>query len=346
MNKGVPVFILLFIIMGAVAYVEVHSYFKGSSSTTTLAGSSSSITIPTSNQTTTIFNLSQYVINCGNFNLYLGSSGSNISGKCRGNGSLIGLWIAAGNAGTERVTITAGNTTYVNQSSTYACKTFYENFTLPPQIYKVTLYSGSGGGSCGSTSLTLNTTTIPPNVVRNFVYNGNFGTGTFVGWQATGSGFGTAPLNITRADKRLCYIGEPWSGYNGTFFATTFNCGVSTGPGNITSSPFVVNPSKPFLNFKVISPDDSFLYAEVLVNNTPQIIAHYNTYNTSLDFNASSTFRNATMDLSYLVGKVVRVRVVASSSSELHFIAVGDFAISSRPLQQQGIISNITYNFT
>ncbi len=346
MNKGIPVFIILFIIMGALAYVEVHAYFKKPARTTTSIGSNSTTINASKPSSTTIFNFSQSVVSCSNFNLNLAAENSSTTGRCRWTGGLIGMWVAAGNSGAELVTITSGNTTYVNQSSTYACKTFYENVSLPAQIYNVTLRSGLGGGSCGNAALTLNKTTTPPTIVRNFIYNGNFGTGTFVGWKVTNAGFGTMPLNLTQANKKMCYIGEPWLGYNGTFFATTFNCGVSTGPGNITSSPFIVNPSKPFVNFKVISPDDEFLYLEVLENNTPKILAHYNTYNTSLDFNAASTFRNATMDLSYLAGKAVRIRVVASTSSELHFIAVGDFVLAARPLQQQGIISNITYNFT
>ena len=126
--------------------------------------------------------------------------------------------MAAGNSGTEHVTITAVNSmrsnsigtnnttansiiTYVDQFSAYTCKAFYENISLPAQTYNITLRTGSGGGSCGSAVVTLNTTTTPPPIIRNFVYNGDFGTGTYAGWDVTGTGFQTAPLNIAQANN-------------------------------------------------------------------------------------------------------------------------------------------------
>ena len=283
--------------------------------------------------------------------MYSIAANSIVSGQCTWSGGLIGLWVAAGNSGTERVTITANgiganSITYVNQISAYTCKAFYENVTLPAQTYNVTLQTGSGGGSCGSASVTLNTTTTPPPTIRNFVYNGDFGTGTYGGWDVTGAGFGKGPLNVTLANSESCYMGQPWSGYNGTFFATTYTCGSGSYQGNITSSRFLVNPRKSFLNFKVVSQEDSYLYVELLENNTPEIVAHYNTYNLSIDYASSSTFRNVSMDLSHVAGKVVRIRVVSGVTSEMHFIAIGDFVLASRPVQQSGIIANISYNFT
>ena len=87
------------------------------------------------------------------------------------------------------------------------------------------------------------------------------------------------------------------------FFATTYTCGYETSPGNLTSSRFIVNPKLPFLNFKVISPDKAHLYIEILENTTPKVIAHFNTYNLSIDSVSSSTFRNASLDLNYLYAK-------------------------------------------
>jgi hypothetical protein len=348
MQKGIVAFIILFIIMLILAYTATHSYFQQSISTTTIAHGAST-TIAIQNSTTTIaMNYSQ-IGNCSDFSVYSYNALSAVTGKCAWKGGFIGLWVAAGNFGTERVSIIgANNVTYVKQISDYNCEAFYENITLPAQDYDVTLLTGSGGGSCGNAVATLNTTTAPPTTIWKFVYNGDFGTGTYGGWKVNGTGFGPGPLNITAAStaNELCYIGQPWSGYNGTFFATTYNCGVSTSPGSITSSPFIVSPKKAFLNFRIISPEDSFLYVEVLENNTPEIISHYNTYNTSIDFNASSAFRNVSMDLSHISGKVLRIRVVASTSTSQHFIAVGDFALSAKPVEQPGVIANITYNYT
>jgi hypothetical protein len=344
MNKGIVAFIILLVILLILTYTATHfSFLQSPSKTTTVLGSSSTIAGTTSIEQ----NYSKHFSSCDNFILYSKSVNSTVTGECTWDGGLIGLWVAAGDSGTEHVTITgANNIIYANQISTYTCESFYENVTLPAQNYNITLRTGSGGGSCGNAIMELNTTTTPPTIIRNFIYNGDFGTGTFAGWNVTGKGFGTRPLNITYANNEICYIGQPWSGYNGTYFATTYTCGVATAPGNITSSSFIVNRTKPFLNFKLINPEDNHIYVEVLENNTPEIIVHYDTYNESINVNSSSTFMNASLDMSHISGKVVRIRVVSSTINQLRFVAVGDFTLSSKPVQQPGIITNVSYNFT
>jgi hypothetical protein len=261
--------------------------------------------------------------------------------------SILGLWVGSGDSIRESVMIKgADNKTYVNQSSSYDCLTFYKNFTAPAQNYTFSLSSGPAGGSCGSTIAKLNTTTVPPPTVHNTVYNGDFSSGQYTGWSRSDAGWGDAPLNITFAnnDIKRCYLSRPWSNYNGTFFATTDTCGTSVAPGNLTSSQFYVNASAPFLNFKIISPYNNGMYVEILQDGAPKIIVHYNTFNMSFSTYASSTFSNASISLSTLVNKVVQIKIVSNLVSQPQdFIAVGDFALSDRPVQQQGIWTNVTF---
>lgn len=337
-------------VLAIVAYMETGFQIKPipGIGTTTLK---TSTTIPGNavGSTTTINNTNQ-LYPCENFNLSLSGFNSLVRGSCIYSGGTLGLWVASGNTGREAVTIkgAADNRTYVNQSSVYGCMTFYQNFTAPAQAYKITLRSGPGGGSCGVTraSMKLNRTTTPPQEVYSVFYNGDFGSGQYNGWTLTTPGFGSAPLNITHANSNTvnCYLNQTWRNYNGTFFATTYNCGLSITAGNLTSSRFYVNASKPFLNFRIISPENRGLYVEVLQNNTPRIIAHYNTFNMSIGYSAVSTFSNASIPLATLANKVVQVRVVASVvGKQTSFIAVGDFALSNRSVQQQGILTNMTF---
>ena len=200
--------------------------------------------------------------------------------------------------------------------------------------------------STTTTTLPVNTSTIPANAtVYQNVYNGNFSKG-YSGWNISGKGFGTAPLNITHANTAnvMCYLGTPWANYNSTFFATTYNCGLSNVNGNITSSYFKV--VKPFLNFRIISPQDKGIYVEILYNHMPYIIVHYNTYNNTLYTNSSSTFRNVTIPLEPILGKVVQIRVVAKTLKQQTYIGVEGFGLSNAPHEDIGVIENITTNST
>ncbi len=326
------------------AYLETGFNFMQGKSTTSFVSTVATTTIPNGyfNATTTIY----YGSACNGFELQLPAPNSVSVGNCRvTSNSILGLWVGSGDSTRESVTIRgADNKTYVNQSSSYGCLTFYKNFTAPAQNYTFSLSSGPAGGSCGSTIAKLNTTTVPPPTVHNTVYNGDFSSGQYTGWSRSDAGWGDAPLNVTFADKKGCYLNRTWSNYNGIFFATTYTCGTSVAPGNLTSSQFYVNASSPFLNFKIISPYNSGMYVEILQGGAPKIIVHYNTFNMSFSIYASSTFSNASISLSTLVNKVVQIKVVSNLVNQpQNFIAVGDFALSDRPVQQQGIVTNITF---
>jgi hypothetical protein len=352
MNKGIIAFIILISVVLIIVYAYTGFRFISPKKVTTSL---------TSIATTSITNVSlatstiQSTNSCSAFEILGVALNTTYVDNCSSDGGTLGVWVAAGLGGMESVKIVgADGVIYVNQTSAYNCTTFYQNFTAPAQLYTVTFKTGKGGGSCGSPLVLINTSTTPPQIAYTYIYNGNFGNGKYTGWNTTNPGFGTEPLNITYADSKLCYQGTPWSNYEGGYFATTYNCGISVSPGNITSSPFIVNPAEPFLNFKLISPAGAALYFELLranykvsdgteiyANSTPLAIIHFNTYNLSATINSSSTFANVTIPLTLYTNQVLQVRIVADEVGT-NFIAAGDFVFANGPHQDKYVISNFT----
>jgi len=337
---GLVAFIVLVTIFIIVLYIETGFNFLPKSTTITIhpANTVNGIII---NYTTTM----QPLYPCNNYVLFANSSNTVYTGMCLLTSNSIGVWIASGNSGVVNLKIIgANNKTYISRNITYSCAAFFKNLTAPQQIYSIILTSGPGGGSCGPALVKFNSTVIPPKMVYDFVYNGNFTTGDFTGWNVTGAGFRI--INVTYADNVGCYQGARWSNVPGPFFASTYTCGTQASPGNITSSAFTV--TKPFLNFKIISPSNANLYVEILYNNSTAILAKYNTYNITVNSSASSNFRNATIPMTTLAGKAVRIKVVGglATNTKQSFISVGGFYMSTRPTQN-GNISNLTiYNTT
>lgn len=164
--------------------------------------------------------------------------------------------------------------------------------------------------------------------------NGNFSTGTYANWTATGPGFGSGPLNLTEANTEGSYYAAPWSGYDGNFFATSYATGVSLQAGNLTSQQFEV--SELYLNFRIISSQNSLLYVQILKGGVPVITAHYNTYVSPKGVdNPQSTFVNASIPLGTLLCQNVSVKLVAGvtgkSSAGSGYIAAGDFYLGKTP---------------
>ncbi|MEM0149682.1 MAG: hypothetical protein QXW10_02180 [Candidatus Micrarchaeaceae archaeon] len=342
MHRGIIAYVIVIIIMIILIYLYTGfrlPHFVPTTSTTTIPANQSSHTTAT----TTTSNYT-YIYPCNNFQIFGMNPNSNESGLCSWKGGMLGVWLAGGNYGAHATIIGANNVTYLNATAPYSCISFFDNFSAPAQYYRVSLKTGNATGSCGYSTIKLNMTTVPPMKIYSNVYNGAFANGKYLGWNVTGKGFGTAPFNITASIASMCYLGKPWSNYNGTFFATTYNCGLSNAQGNLTSSPFIVNMSDPFLNFRIISQADNQLYVEILENNTPMIITHYNTFNISSGGNASSTFQNASIPMASLIGKVVRIRVVAQTTHLQRYIAVGDFSMAPKPISTPGILVNMTIN--
>ncbi len=360
-NRSVIVYLIMIIIVIALwglttGFALPNFNLKSTTTTTTTA----TTTAPPNKNTTT--STVVYVSPCQALQIINNSANASYSEECTWTGGTLGLWVASGSYAYESVLIKgmADGKVYVNQTSDYRCTSFWSNFTATNQSYLVTLKTGpliiGGNANCTSAIARLNlTTTAPKSEVYSNVYNGNFSSGTYAGWTLTGKGFGTAPLNISAANSAgsgntlqnangitRCYLGSPWINYAGKYAATTYNCGTSVSPGNLTSSLFYAK--EPFLNFKIISPQDNFLYITILYNNKQVIVAHYNTYNVSFTGNSSSTFRNATIPLSTVVGLPVRIEIVADTLNSQTYIAAGDFSLSGTPHMDKGI--NPQINFT
>jgi hypothetical protein len=184
------------------------------------------------------------------------------------------------------------------------------------------------------------------------INNGDFSSGTYEGWSATGPGFGTDPFDIMSANNNTNvnytgYYGVPWNNYDGEYMATTFKNGTTLQAGNLTSLPFQV--SELYLNFKIISTQDSALYVEILKKGKPAIITHYNTYASPTGVqDPQSTFANASIPMGTLLCQNVSVKLVGgvtgSSVGGINYIAAGDFYLSKLPPFNPTIPVNQTFN--
>lgn len=232
-------------------------------------------------------------------------------------------------------TVTASNKTQSNSSPSHSSPSSSNSTSLPlpnpPSNNTNPTTSGSKQSTCLSNRSTL------------LIYNGNFSTGTFTDWTVSGSGFGGAPLNLQSANQNGDYYQNKWSNYNGQYAATTYKENSPLSPGNLSTS-FVVR--EPYLNFQITSPQNNNLYLEVLFDNAPMIIAHYDTLKAQ-GGSPIGKFASATLNMSSLLCKSVTLKIVSnvyevSSSDENQFIGVGNFYQSRSQSQSSGV--NVTLN--
>ncbi|MGC8669761.1 MAG: hypothetical protein ACP5TL_01245 [Candidatus Micrarchaeia archaeon] len=343
MHKGFIAYIILLVIMIVLVYIYTGFRLPNLSQSSTTSTVPSNSIVSTTVATTTI-NYTP-ILNCSNFRLEEIAPNTTISAKCIWKGGTLGIWLAGGSDGATFSMSGINNITfYKNVSAPSQSLTFFTNSTLPSGTLNISLSTGYSANPSNYSIVVINTTTVPPRKAYNNVFNGAFSDGKYTGWNVTGKGFGILPFNMSYANQNNCYLGRPWSNYNGNYFATTYTCGLSVSPGNITSSTFIVNASNPFLNFKIISPINNQLYVEILNGNTPLITAHYNTFNITAGGYSMSTFQNATIPLTSFVGDIVRIRVVAQVVGTQKFIAVGDFSLAPKPIMNPAILVNMSIN--
>jgi len=228
---------------------------------------------------------------------------------------------------------------------------FYSAKHLPPKPIVITTTILATNSVNSSKTSTTTTTISPITVIASClsnkavvpIPNGNFSTGTYADWNVTGAGFSLAPINLTYANKNYGYYGAPWSNFgNNTFAATTYQKGLAVQPGNLTSSAFEV--TEPFLNFKIVSPQNDLIYVEILYQGKPVIVVHYNTYNVPGNPNPQTTFENASIPVATLLCKNVSVRIVTDEVglSTTSYVAVTGFYLSKTPISTPGIVVNTT----
>ncbi|MCL5427933.1 MAG: hypothetical protein M1321_02005 [Candidatus Marsarchaeota archaeon] len=228
------------------------------------------------------------------------------------------------------------------------------------------LQGGGGGGRRIIVGTTTSTTTaatstiytvVPTTTVQGFqgclsalptvpVPEGNFAAGTFLGWNVTGVGFGTGPLNITLQNSNSVLGSQPnsnytnrnpWKGYTGTYFASTYQGGLSIEPGNLTSQAFQV--TEPYLSFQIVSPQSDNIYVEILRNNVTVIRSFYDTF----DIYGAHNFTNESINLAPFMCSNVRIRVVAdvvgSPGTRYDYMAIGNFYLSRSSTGTRGLIN-------
>lgn len=344
---GVIILILIVIVLAIVGYFETGGFKLNKSISVTPPPAPKHVSKPDVNNST------NYLYGCDNYDLQA-NAGSTSIGACTWSGGTLGVWVSTGKMGFVNFSIVGSNNkTYVKQEYLpYSCSTFYTEFYAPAQIYYLTLGASNSttNGPClnNYSIVTLNTSVkVLVNKTYYSFYQGNLSTGTYIGWSTSGTAFGGLPLNLTYANDVGCYPKDPWENYSGIYYISSYNCSPIESTGNITSSRFLID--KPFLNLQIISPKNSLDYLEIIPSNasTPYITDQVSTYSLSLSngslIGQGYKLENATIPLTSLLGKVVRLRIVQESDQKYEYMIAGDIRMSDYPDQGTGFLDNITY---
>lgn len=156
------------------------------------------------------------------------------------------------------------------------------------------------------------------------IKNGDFEEG-YAGWNVSGIAFGSSPFEGAVANAQQLYLKEPYSGYSGAYFASSYLPNMDKrAMGNLTSEPFFIN--KKYLEFLVIAQLSAQVYVELVVNKT--VVYHLE------PDNPYPPFQRVTWNLSNYIGKTAFIRVVDASNR--HYIEVDDFRLVDTPSPKAG----------
>lgn len=156
------------------------------------------------------------------------------------------------------------------------------------------------------------------------IKNGDFEEG-YAGWNVSGIAFGSAPSNAEYVNSQGLYQKEPYSGYSGAYFASSYLPNMDKrAMGNITSEPFFIN--KKYLEFLVIGQLSAQIYVELIVNKT--VVYHLE------PDNPYPPFMKVVWNVSNYIGKSGFIRVVDASNR--HSIEVDDFRLVDIPSPKPG----------
>ncbi len=160
---------------------------------------------------------------CGSFSIEFYGAHNNESTMCYWSGGNLNLTLGSGMPGYARVKIMGLNgTIYYNNGTTDWCPEYITELNLPAQDYNITLYSGNGGGRCGS--------------------DGNFTVAEFSSKQANLSGTSapsttipSAPVSTAPITSVPTTVTIPASGHSATGLASSrSNASSSTQGSNST----------------------------------------------------------------------------------------------------------------
>ena len=172
----------------------------------------------------------------------------------------------------------------------------------------------------GTTTCRVLTQVLPMN-------NTDFERGDFAGWTVSGSGFKVRDGAL--ANAQLLYFSEPYSGWQGTYFASSYPERSTTGA--ITSEPFTI--TKNFMDFLVVGQSDSQLCVALTIDDD-NIYTDCDELRRSSStvrmlepsvpqVNPFSRFRRVTWDVSRYKGRNARIHVI--DNSVRGWVEVDDF---------------------
>ncbi|NYZ79601.1 hypothetical protein H0N99_05660, partial [Candidatus Micrarchaeota archaeon] len=147
---------------------------------------------------------------------------------------------------------------------------------------------------------TLQCNSVPPS---SGIKNDDFEEG-YMGWNASGNAFGSAPTNAAMVNSQNLYRNVPYSGYSGSYFASSYFPQMDKrAMGNLTSESFFI--SKNYLEFLVVADYSGEVYVNLIVNNT--VVRHIE------PDNSFPPFERITWNVTQYAGQSGIIKVVDAS---------------------------------